>query len=232
MGAWARRLGLPLEEHYRSRTSHPFRWYPRHVTHLFTADFRASLDPDWSVRPALERFERAAGSSDLSRMLYVDSGTWLPDDLLVKADKMTMASSLELRVPLLDHRVLEFAAGLPDRFKLEGRDSKRVLRRLCAERVPREILERPKAGFPVPYGRWLRTSLREMVRELLLGRRSRERGMLEPRAVEQLLLEHENGRDRAKEVFSLVVLELWLRAFLDGDGRAPSAEPARSLAVG
>ena len=92
----------------------------------------------------------------LNQMLYVDTKTWLPDDLLVKADKITMANSLELRVPLLDHIVLEFAASLPPDFKVCGRETKRILKATFAKSLPEEILQRKKAGFPVPYESWLR----------------------------------------------------------------------------
>ena len=88
-------------------------------------------------------------------MLYIDTKTWLPDDLLIKADKMTMANSLELRVPLLDHRVLEFAASLPADYKLKGFSLKYILKRALAKRVPTAILKRKKVGFPVPYDSWM-----------------------------------------------------------------------------
>ena len=96
-------------------------------------------------------------------MLYVDTKTWLPDDLLIKADKMTMANSLELRVPLLDHQVLEFAASLPASFKLKNKSTKHILKKALSKRLPPAILNRKKTGFPVPYAGWLGNELRAAV---------------------------------------------------------------------
>src|ERR1035441_4089794 len=112
----------------------------------------------------------------LEKMLYVDTKTWLPDDLLVKADKMTMANSVELRVPFLDHKVLEFAAQLPRNQKIRGLTMKYVAKKALAKHVPEEILNRRKAGFPVPYDAWLRTNLREWVNEILLAPETLSRG--------------------------------------------------------
>jgi asparagine synthase (glutamine-hydrolysing) len=147
-------------------------------------------------------------------MLYVDTKTWLPDDLLIKADKMTMATSLELRVPFLDHKVLEFAASLPPHFKLRGREGKRVLKHAFRDRVPAAILERKKAGFPVPYGRWLTTSLREFVHDTVLSSRATSRGYFRRDAVAAVLAGPDSDT-RAREIFSLLVLELWHQQFGD-----------------
>src|SRR5262249_46924514 len=108
-----------------------------------------------------------AQESFLNQMLYVDSKTWLPDDLLLKADKMTMANSVELRVPLLDHAVLEFAASLPGTFKVDGGETKRLLKAAFAQALPSEILSRKKAGFPIPYGKWLAGPLWACARDIL-----------------------------------------------------------------
>jgi len=133
-------------------------------------------------------------------MLYIDTKTWLPDDLLIKADKMTMANSLELRVPLLDHRVLEFAASLPADYKVRGFSLKYILKRALSKRVPRAILKRKKAGFPVPYESWMRGDLKNWLNGILLD------------------------RETSKELFSLAVLELWHRQFL-GNEALSTASP-------
>ena len=91
-------------------------------------------------------------------MLYLDTKTWLPDDLLIKADKMTMANSVELRVPLLDHKLLEFAAALPPNLKVHGFTTKYLAKKALEQRIPQEIVRRRKAGFPVPYEGWLRNN--------------------------------------------------------------------------
>ena len=153
-------------------------------------------------------------------MLYLDTKTWLPDRLLVKADKMTMANSLELRVPLLDHKVLEFAAGLPDRQKVFLHKTKRILKRAFTRRIPSEILRRRKAGFLTPYELWF-SEHRNRVLEILTDRRSIERGYLNPGAVHRLLIEPWKASGQGStDVFALVVLEIWHRMFIDGGSTA------------
>ncbi len=149
-------------------------------------------------------------------MLYIDSKTWLPDDLLIKADKMTMANSVELRVPLLDHKVLEFAASLPPGMKLHGATTKYLLKKALSNRIPKEIRDRKKTGFPVPYGSWMRNELKDMVWDVLLDRRTINRGYFRRDGVEGLLQKNSNGMDYSKEIFSLLSLELWHRTFLEG----------------
>ena len=148
-------------------------------------------------------------------MLYIDTKTWLPDDLLIKADKMTMANSMELRVPLLDHKVLEFAASLPSRFKLHGLTTKFILKRALRKRIPKEIRNRKKTGFPVPYESWLRKDLKDFVRDVLLDSRTTNRGYFNKSTVEGLLRANSEGRNYSKIIFSLVSLELWQRAFVN-----------------
>jgi asparagine synthase (glutamine-hydrolysing) len=148
----------------------------------------------------------------------VDTKTWLPDDLLVKADKITMANSLELRVPLLDHKILEFAATLPTNFKVHGLTTKYIAKRALGEHIPVEIIERKKAGFPVPYENWLRTDLRDSIRDVLLDRETLSRGYFRKSAIETLLGDNLESGAHAKEIFSLLVLELWHRQFLSNRG--------------
>jgi asparagine synthase (glutamine-hydrolysing) len=159
----------------------------------------------------------AAGWPLLDQMLYADTKTWLPDDLLIKADKITMANSLELRVPLLDHVVMEFAASLPSEYKVRGKDTKRALKAAFAKALPQEILNRKKAGFPVPYGGWLSHDFAAGVRETLLSDRARNRGYFEPQEVNRLLDSHCQSGQFPKEIFSLLVVELWHRQFVDSD---------------
>ena len=145
---------------------------------------------------------------------------------------MSMATSIESRVPFLDHVLVEFAASLPARWKLSGLTTKRILREAARGLLPREILERPKMGFPVPLGRWLRGGWGEAVREVLLDRRSRERGLTAPAEIESLLAAHRAGRtDAADAVWSLLNLELWYRTFVDGDGVQVLPAPVRAVAA-
>lgn len=163
----------------------------------------------------------------------LDAGAYLPDDLLVKADRASMAASLELRSPLLDHEVLELGVSLPESLLLEGRRGKVALRRAFAGLLPPELARRRKTGFGVPLGAWFRGPLRELAGDLLLDGRARARGQLRPRAVERLLAEHAAGRrDHGHRLWCLLVLELWQRTWLEGEGttaaatRGPAALPA------
>ena len=113
-------MNATFPNYYYSRTSTPYRYAGNGIGELYSADFVRSIDREYTIEPVRRLFSKIEGQSVLDQMLYIDTKTWLPDDLLIKADKMTMANSLELRVPLLDHRLLEFAASLPASFKLKG----------------------------------------------------------------------------------------------------------------
>ena len=157
-----------LPDYYYSRVSSPFSYFNRNKQSLYTSEFRDTLRSNRSGGVIRKLFGQVRGQHLLNQMLYVDTKTWLPDDLLIKADKITMANSLELRVPLLDHLVLEFAASLPPEFKVKGRATKRVLKRAFTDHVPSEIIKRKKTGFPVPYETWFRRNLNGYVRDILL----------------------------------------------------------------
>jgi asparagine synthase (glutamine-hydrolysing) len=157
-------------------------------------------------------------SAVLDRLLYADLKTYLVE-LLMKQDQMSMAASIESRVPFLDHKLVEFAASLPPRLKLRGFTTKWILREAVRSILPAEILTRPKMGFPVPFGTWMRGSWGEVARDVLLDARSRQRGIIEPAGVERLLTAHQAGTaDGADAIWSLLNLELWYRTFIDGDG--------------
>src|SRR5262249_27056697 len=141
--------------------------------------------------------------------------TSLPDDLLLKADKMTMANSIELRVPLLDHKLLEFAAALPENFKVRGFTKKYIAKTALRTRVPQEILDRKKAGFVVPYASWLKTELKDWVFSILLDRKTLSRGYFNQSCIENLMKVDSQSGGYSKEILSLVTLEMWHRAFLD-----------------
>jgi asparagine synthase (glutamine-hydrolysing) len=151
---------------------------------------------------------------------------YLPDDLLVKMDIASMAHSLEVRSPFLDHHVVEFAASLPVSMKLRGRTAKYLLKRAMRTRLPPAVLERPKAGFGVPIDEWFRGSLGETARELLLGKRATERGYFETKTVRRYLDDHANGRaQHHARLWSLVMLELWHQTFIDRRGEMMTALP-------
>jgi asparagine synthase (glutamine-hydrolysing) len=213
---YLRSFNLPLQDYYFSRTSTPFTYFNEHRKQLYAPQLAAMVDSGQQVDP-LQRFWAATeGQKSLNRMLYLDTKTWLPDDLLLKADKITMARSLELRVPLLDHRILEFAARLPTSRKLRGFQTKHILKEALRAQVPEEIRKRKKAGFPVPYERWIAEASAGSVRDLLLDDVAIGRGYFKRQEVESMLQRNAERGDLGKEVFGLVVLELWHRLFVDG----------------
>jgi asparagine synthase (glutamine-hydrolysing) len=205
----------------------------KHAYGLFDDDVRAGLyagdfalavrdaDPYASLRRA---YDNCASPDPLDRALYVDVNTYLVDDILTKVDRMSMAVSLEARDPLLDHRLLEFAATVPTSLKLKNGRSKYLLRRLLERHVPASIVDRPKQGFAVPVGDWLRGPLSHMATDLLQDGRLRERGIFDAAAIRTLWTEHQSReRDHGHRLWSLMMLELWFRQFVDG-----ASQPERS----
>jgi asparagine synthase (glutamine-hydrolysing) len=161
-------------------------------------------------------------------MLYLDTKLWLPDDLLARGDKTAMAASVEARVPLLDHRLVEFAATLPPNLKLRRLKRKFLLKQVAREFLPPEIVDRRKRGFPAPFGSWFRNGAREFVRDVLAPATIVRRGLLDGAYVERLLAEHERRHaDHAALIWGLVNLELWHRLYIDGDVRGRLARQAR-----
>ncbi len=184
---------------------------------LYAGDFWRALDG--SQTPA-ERFRslaaRVSTGEHLDALLYLDSKTYLPGDILTKVDRMSMAVSLEARVPLLDHKLIEFVGRIPARLKMRGAESKYIFKRAVRGLVPDEILDRPKQGFGVPINEWLNRELRERIRDTFADARTRSRGHLNYSHVDVLLDEHERGRrDHSPALWSLFILELWQRTYID-----------------
>lgn len=196
-------------------------WFP-----LFNRDMKAAL-----LSPEVVASLNGASTDDvfaahlartdardpLSRMLYVDTKLWLPDDLLARGDKTSMAASLEARVPLLDHKLVEFAASLPPHMKLRRLARKYLLKKVARRHLPAEIIQRKKQGFPMPFSLWVRGGARNFVRDILSPATIRERGLFQPAQVELLLQQHENGSaDHGIQIWALLNIELWYRLFIDG----------------
>lgn len=175
-------------------------------------------------------FAKRAGLQLTDRLLATDLATYLPDDLLVKADIASMANSLELRSPILDYQVMEFAARLPIDLKLRHHfEQKYLLKQLARKLIPHENIDRPKMGFGVPVGSWLRDSLYDMGADALLGRRARSRGYFQTSVVERLWQEHQSGRrDHTAALWTLLMFELWHREFIDAP---PTAGPLPASAA-
>lgn len=167
-----------------------------------------------------EQLARSDATDPLNRMLYVDTKLWLPDDLLARGDKMSMAASLEARVPLLDHKLVEFAASLPPNLKLRGLTRKYLLKKVSRAWLPPEIVDRKKKGFPMPFAVWFRNELRPFVRDTLSPATIRRRGLFDPAFMERLLDQHEGGTaNHSPLLWGLLSVELWHRLFIDSRQR-------------
>ena len=183
---------------------------------LISPELKAELGGHDPFNCFARHFERVRGLDPLSRLLYVDLKTWLANDILVKVDRMSMANSLEVRSPLLDHKVIEFAATVAPDLKYRGRTSKYLLKRYLESRVPRSVIYRQKQGFEIPLAKWLRGELRETATDLLLSPRSAMRGYLRHEEVQTLWREHQQrARDHSTKLWALMVLELWHREYVD-----------------
>jgi asparagine synthase (glutamine-hydrolysing) len=193
--------GLPQAERY-------FSWFA-----LVSDDVRAELV---GGAPATSRWfarwfdEAPANLTQLGRLQYVDVRGMLMGDLLLKADRMSMTHSLELRVPFTDSAVAAAGLALPDKMKVRGVETKRAIRELVARRLPREIARRPKQGFETPIGEWLRGELRDVAIDVLSPERLRRGGLVDPRAASALLRRHlQRDEDSGLPLYALIVLELW-----------------------
>ena len=163
----------------------------------------------------------------LDQLLYADTKTYL-HELLMKQDQMSMAASIESRVPFLDHKLVEFTARLPRRMKIRGRETKWILREAMKGILPAEILTRSKMGFPVPVGAWFRNEFRSVVEEYVLSERSLSRGIFAADFVREVVSRHNAGENHDERLWFLVNFEMWQRQFIDGE-KANNVE--RELAI-
>ena len=194
---------------------------------LLTAETQARagmLDPYRDMR---RYFDSVNSRSLLNRMLYADTKTYL-HELLMKQDQMSMAASIESRVPFLDHKLVEFTVRLPQRLKLRRGRTKYVLRRAMQGILPEPILARRKMGFPVPVGQWFRQEFRSVVDEYVLSARARERAIFNHDFVRALVARHQAGENHSERLWALVNFEIWLRRFVDGE-ETKEVEPAREV---
>jgi asparagine synthase (glutamine-hydrolysing) len=201
-------------------------------------DRAGALDPYAAARRYLAQSD---ATTTLNQLLYADTKTYL-HELLMKQDQMSMAASLESRVPFLNHTLVEFTARLPERMKLRRGTTKYALRRGMKGVLPEPILTRPKMGFPTPVGAWFRGAYRSVIEDYALGARSRARGVFDPAFVRNLVSEHQSGaRDHSQRLWSLVNFEMWARQFIDGEihghrdrepQRQDDREKGRQIGVG
>jgi asparagine synthase (glutamine-hydrolysing) len=185
------------------------------IENLLSTSTKARIDRDAS-RAFRRLLARNPQRDNLSSMLYLDTKIWLPDNLLMKGDKMTMAASLEARMPLLDYKLIEYATGIPSNIKIKSLKAKYLLKRAFADFLPEPILTRKKMGFNVPIGTWFREGQRDVISRLLLSERARSRDFLNNAFVAKLINDHLAGRTNyEKQLFILASLELWFRVFID-----------------
>jgi len=202
------------------------------LRNLLTSETQARVGTADPYRVARAYLSHVDGEAVLNRLLYLDCKTYL-HELLMKQDQMSMAASIESRVPFLDHPLVEFVAGLPTRMKLRGWRTKHVLRECMRGLVPAPILTRRKMGFPVPVGAWLRGPFHTVADEYVIGERATARGLFNPESLRRLVEEHRSGRvDHSEQLWALLNLELWQRTFLDGEQlpKMPRAVAAAAVA--
>ena len=190
---------------------------------LLTAEAREQIGVIDPYREMNRYFQNTDADSLLDRMLYTDTKTYL-HELLMKQDQMSMAASIESRVPFLDHKLVEFTARMPDTMKLRGGTTKYVLRESMKGVLPERILSRPKMGFPVPIGTWFRGPFKSIVDEYVTSERALSRGIFAPEFVRQIVSLHQAGEDHSERLWALVNFEMWQRRFFDSESK-PSAEP-------
>jgi asparagine synthase (glutamine-hydrolysing) len=183
---------------------------PSDLQSLLNSDFYTDRQED------IYQSQFADGAlSSFDRMIRSDLSTYLPGDLLVKSDIATMASSLELRSPLLDVDVVEWGLSLPRKFKIQGFETKHILKDVARSLVPPELIDRPKMGFGIPRAEWLRTDMKEMVIDLLTDSSSTQRGWFKPKEVKKSIELHISGEDQDQLLWPMLMLELWARTWLD-----------------
>ncbi|MDQ3636360.1 MAG: asparagine synthase C-terminal domain-containing protein [Acidobacteriota bacterium] len=186
---------------------------------LYTGKFKAKLNGNSNSSEAIYQqiAESISTGNPVDNLLYLDSKTYLPSDILTKVDRMSMATSLEVRVPLLDQELIDFVTQkIPTSLKLKGNVTKYIFKKSLEGLVPKEILYREKQGFGVPIGEWINSQLRDKIHDTLNEKRTLERGIFEPKYIKLLLSEHSSGRrDHAHPLWVLWMLELWHRQFVD-----------------
>lgn len=189
---------------------------PEMKSKLMSEELKSGLDAASHEQIFADQLERCDASDRLGRMLYVDTKLYLPDALLSRGDKASMAASLEARVPLLDHKLVEFAASLPSRLKLKGLARKYLLKQVARPLLPASIVSRKKKGFPTPISSWFRNEARTFLRDTLSYSAVAQRGLFNPTYVQQLLDDHDCHRaDHGGLFWSLIHVELWYRMFID-----------------
>ena len=213
-----RNIALDGDERYVDSLSY---FHEEKKRGLLSTEFLNAIKEHDSSEEFRRIYNSPASRERVDHLLYLDSKTYLPGDIMTKVDRMSIAHSLEAREPLLDHKLIEFVAQIPASLKLRGSETKSILKRAIHGLIPDEIIDRKKQGFGVPIQQWFKKDLRTMLLDTLTGSRARQRGYFKPGAVEAILDEHMRGRrDNSRHLWGLLTLELWHRQFID---RQPEA---------
>ena len=206
---------MPIEQRYKGMSTYP----DAQKEALYKPEFKVKLEQDTNASSGeftSELFNKTKDQDQLSKMLYFDTKTWLVDDLLTKADRMSMGTSIELRVPFLDYRLVEFAATIPSKYKIKNGEGKYPLKKMMEGILPNDIIYRKKMGFPTPLKRMFQDELREYAENLLLSKNTKLHQFFKLERIEQLIEEHNSNKyDHHKTLWQLVVLEEWLRLNTD-----------------
>jgi asparagine synthase (glutamine-hydrolysing) len=197
----------------------------RRLLHPNAYDIVANHDAAGGAARSMDGY----GNDWLSAVQRWDLAAYLPQDILTKVDRMTMAHSIEARPPLIDHRIVEFAATVPARLRLHNGRTKHLFKQAMRGLLPDLIIDRPKQGFAVPLAKWLRTDLATFARDILLSQSARERGLFNLQHVEHLLRLNERGRNLDLQLWTILSLELWCRRFIDRPAHARADAPARAM---
>lgn len=188
---------------------------------VFSADLIREAGGGDPAVPLRSILKRVGGLDSVTRRQYLDSLTYLPGDIMTKVDRATMFVSLEARAPFLDHCLVEFSATMPVGYKVQGRILKYILKQLARKLLPTELIDRPKMGFALPVAQWINTQWFEMSQDLVLGERACKRGIFNSAYLEKIMAEHRRGRrDHSYIIWTLMVLEMWHRSHIDGNGKA------------
>ena len=183
---------------------------------LYTKDSKSRLNGYSPYRTFGYYFRKTDAQDSLSKLQYVDMKTYLSNDILVKVDRMSMANSLEVRSPLLDHKFIEFAAAIPSSLKLKGRIAKYIFKKSLEEKLPPDILNRRKKGFCAPVASWLRNDMKGLAEGLLFSKEAKARGYFNYTFIQRMWRRHQRGlRDYSAQLWALLMLEMWHKRFID-----------------
>jgi asparagine synthase (glutamine-hydrolysing) len=222
-----RNTALPAPERYLD-SSTLFREDQKAM--LFRPEVFALMNGYQAHRSALEELRQSSGDTWLSALQSLDLNNYLPLDILAKVDRMTMANSVEARAPLLDHKLVEFAATIPPELKLRGTTTKYILKKSLRGLLPDEIIDRRKHGFAIPLGAWFRGGLAGFARDLLLSGTCGSRGVFNTAYIEKLLTRHDKGRELDLHLWTLISFEMWCRTFLDRRSTLPLVRSSEAKA--